>query len=115
MFIATLIVTILFGLIIASFAIQNTGNISLNFFTYTIPNVPTYLAIIGALLIGLLFAWLISMMKGIETGFMLRGKEGKIKASTRENEELTRKIHQLELENARLSTAVNLPTDDKSL
>lgn len=67
--------------------------------------------IIGALLVGLFFAWILSMVKGIGTGFALRGKDGKIKAGNKENEELTRKIHQLEIENAKLTTAANLPVN----
>lgn len=52
-------------------------------------------------------------MKGVGTGMMLRGKESKIKDYSKENAELTRKIHQLELQNARLETAANISVEDE--
>lgn len=55
------------------------------------------------------------MVKGIGTGFAMRGKEHKITDYQKENAELVRKIHQLEITNARLETAANLPSDEKSL
>ncbi len=114
---ATLIVTILMGLVITYFATQNTDSITLHFLNYTLPGIPLYAVVVGALLLGLFLSWLNSLVKGIATGATLRGKESKIKGYGKENAELTRKIHQLELENARLETALNLPagTDDKSL
>ncbi len=112
---ATLIVTVLFGLIIAFFATQNSGVISLNFLNYTIPGIPVYIVVAGALLVGLLFSWIISSIKDIATGFTIRGKENKIKDYRKENAELVKKIHQLELENARLSAKTDAPVDDKSL
>lgn len=112
---ATLIITIFFGLIITYFAIQNTGTISLNFLNYTIPGIPIYVVVVGALLIGLFFSWILSLVKSVSTGFTIRGKESKIKDYKKENAELTKQIHQLELTNARLETAANIPSDDKSL
>lgn len=112
---ATLIITVLFGLIIAYFAAQNTGVISLNFLNYTTPSIPTYIVVVGALLVGLLLAWIISFVKDIETGFTIRGKESKIKDSGKENVELLKSNHQLELENTKLKAETNAPLDDKSL
>lgn len=112
---ATLIVTVLFGLIIAYFATQNTGAISLNFLNYTMPGIPTYIVVIGALLVGLFLSWIISLINDIGTGFTIRGKESKIKDYRKENAELTKRIHQLELENTRLRTENNESADDKSL
>ncbi|MDO8618778.1 MAG: lipopolysaccharide assembly protein LapA domain-containing protein [Candidatus Daviesbacteria bacterium] len=112
---ATLIVTVLFGLIIAYFAIQNTGAISLNFLNYTVPSIPTYIVVVGALLVGLLLSWIISLVKDITTGFTIRGKESKIKDYGKENTELLKLNHQLELENARLMAETKAPEDDKSL
>lgn len=112
--IATLIITIFFGLIIAFFATQNTGFVSIKFLEYAV-SVPVYIAVIGGLLIGLLFSWIISVGKDIGNSFTLRGKEHKITDYKKENEDLLRQIHQLEIRNAKLETAANLPLDDKSL
>ena len=112
---ATLIVTVLFGLIIAYFAIQNTAVISLNFLNYTFPGIPAYIVIVGALLVGLFSSWIISFVNDIATGFTMRGKDSKIKDYGKENAELLKLNHQLELENTRLMAETNAPTDDKSL
>lgn len=113
---ATLIVTISFGLIIAYFATQNTGSLSLNFLNYTLPAVPVYMVVVGALLLGLLLSWIISLVNDVITGFTIRGKESTIKDYKKENEQLTKQIHQLELENTRLKAETNATdVDDKSL
>jgi len=112
---ATLIITVLLGLVMAFFATQNTGVITLHFFSYTFEKIPTYVVVIGALLIGLVLSWIISLINDITTGMTIRGKESKIKDYKKENAELVKKNHQLELENTRLAEQTDAPTDDKSL
>ncbi len=111
---ATLIIVILFGLLIAFFATQNTTSASIHFLNYAF-TVPIYMIVTGALLLGLLFAWIVSMVKDIGNSWAMRGKDHKITDYKKENAELLRQIHQLEITNARLETAANLPSDDKSL
>ena len=112
---ATLIVIVLFGLVIGYFAIQNTGTLSLNFLNYTIPDVPIYMVVGGALLVGLLLSWIISLVGNIATGFTIRGKENKIKDYKKENAQYLKQIHQLEIENTRLMANTSALEDDKSL
>lgn len=112
---ATLIVTVLFGLIIAYFATQNTGVISITFLNYTLTGIPTYIVVAGSLLVGLFLSWIISLVNDIATGFTIRGKESKIKDYKKETAELLKINHQLELENTRLKAETNAPLDDKSL
>ncbi len=98
-------------MITAYFASQNTTPISLNFLNYTTPSVPAYFALVGALLAGLGLSWIFSLINSIATGFTIRGKESTIKDYKKENDELLKKNHQLELENTRLQAA----KDEKSL
>lgn len=112
---ATLIVTFLFGLVIAYFAIQNTTPISLNFLNYTMPRIPSYIVIVGALLVGLFFSLIIGFVNDITTGFTMRGKDNKIKDYKKENTEYLKQIHQLEIENTRLKAYTNTSEEDKSL
>ncbi len=105
----------MFGLIIAFFATQNTAAISLNFLDYQTPGIPTYIIVVGALLVGLFLSWIIGLLNGITTGFTMRGKDNKIKDYGQENTELLKINHQLELENARLKVETEAPLDDKSL
>lgn len=111
----TLIITFLTGLIIAYFATQNTGPVTLHFLNYTFPGIPTYFVVVGALVIGLFLSWIISGVNSIGTGFAMRGKESKIKDYKKENADLTKRIHQLELENTKLSAETGVSPDDKSL
>ncbi len=112
---ATLIITVLFGLVIAFFATQNTAVISLKFLNYQIPGIPTYIVVVGTLLVGLFLSWIISFVNDIATGFTMRGKDSKIKDYGKENTELLKLNHQLELENTRLKAETDAPLDDKSL
>lgn len=112
---ATLIVTVLLGSVIAFFATQNTEVISLSFLNYSLKDIPVYIVIVGALLVGLFLSWIISLINGITTGFAMMGKESAIKDYKKENTELLKKIHQLELENTRLKAETDSPPDDKSL
>lgn len=45
----------------------------------------------------------------------MRGKENKIRDYKKENAEITKKLHQLELENAKLKAETNTSGDDKSM
>ena len=97
-----MIVVLVFGLIFAYFAFQNTAVITLNFLNYSIPGIPAYVVITGALLVGLIFSWFLSLMKGIGTDMTIRGKNSKIKDSGKEIDTLNKKIQLLELENSKL-------------
>lgn len=112
---ATLIITFLIGLIIAYFATQNTGPVTLHFVNNTFSGIPTYFVVVGALLVGLFLSWIISAVNNISTGLAMRGKESKIKDYKKENADLTKRIHQLELENTKLMAETDSPPDDKSL
>ena len=56
-----------------------------------------------------------SLFNDIGTSLTLSGKENKIKDYKKENVELAKRIHQLELENTRLKAETNTADDDKSL
>ena len=88
---ATLIVSVLFGSVIAYFATQNTERLSLNFWNYSVPGIPIYIVVVGGLLAGLLLSWVISLVNSIITAFTIRGKESTIKDYRKENAELTKK------------------------
>lgn len=112
---ATLVVSVLFGIVMAYFATQNTQAISLNFWSYSVPGIPIYVVVVGGLLVGLLLSWIISLVNSIITAFTIRDKESTIKDYRKENAELAKQVHQLELENTRLKAETNAPVDDKSL
>ncbi len=111
----TLLLIVLIGLVISFFATQNTDPISLQFFIYQITEVPKYVVVVGAFLLGLFLSWSINLINNITTGFVMRKKDTKITDFKRENAELVKRVHQLELENAKLKERYNEPEDEKSL
>ncbi len=111
-----IIFAVMMGSGIAYFATQNISLISLHFGTYTSPNIPLYLVATGALLLGLILAWVFSLVNSLSSKMTLHGKENKIKEEEKTIAELTKEIHQLELENTRLKEKSGEgDNDDKSL
>jgi uncharacterized integral membrane protein len=98
----TLIVTVLFGLVIALFAMQNTSGANIHIAQYNFTHVPLYLIMIGSLLVGLLISWVISLLNGVASFFTLQGKEHTIKNADKTIAQLEERVHALEKENARL-------------
>lgn len=110
-----LVVLIAFGIGIALFATQNTQSISVTLLNYPLKSVPLYLIVLGSLLLGFVVSWVISLVDVISSAFKIHGKENKIKDANREISELTKRVHQLELENERLKGESGHQSDDKSL
>lgn len=110
------ILAIIAGLGIGYFATLNTFLISLNFGFYQIANVPAYIVVVGGILVGLLLAWIFSLISKFSSGMKLHGKESKIKEDEKTIAELTKENHHLELENTRLKEKTGEETTDgKSL
>jgi hypothetical protein len=80
-------------------------------------DIPLFYIIIGSLLIGLGLSYLYALIRSISTGFTMRKKDKKIKETKSEIVDLTKRIHQLELENERLknNTTVIEPSDKNAL
>ena len=113
----TLILLLIIGGIMAYLSQNNFTLVTLHLGTYEFSGIPLFYIIIGSLLTGLGLAYLISIFNSILTAFTMHGKDNKIKQGKSENVDLTKKIHQLELENERLknnSTVVE-PQDKNAL
>lgn len=112
----SLIFLLVAGAFIAFFSIQNTEVFTLTFLDYTISNLPVYSVIIGSILVGVLLAYSISFINSISTQMLIRTQHKKIGKERREVAELTKRVHQLELENVGLKVEKD-PTsiDQKSL
>jgi len=104
---AFLILLIISGAVFAYFAAQNTQQISINFLHYTTGNLPLYLVILIALLLGITISWVISFFGFVSTSLTIFGKNSKIKEDKKEIDSLKKKIHDLELENERLKGEVS--------
>lgn len=98
----SLIILIISGAGFAYFATQNTARVSISLFHYTFSNIPVYVVVLAALLIGILIASIISTFGSISTSLTMFGKNSKIKKDSKDIASLNNRIHDLELENERL-------------
>jgi len=113
----TLIIFLIIGSIIAYLATNNSMLVTLHVGPYVFSGIPLFYIIIGSLLIGLGLSYFVALIRSISTGFTIRGKNKKIKQTQSEIVDLTKRIHQLELENERLknNSTVIEPQDKNAL
>ena len=107
-----LIVYVILAIVFAYFSTQNTNPISLTLATYKIENIPIYIVLGVTLLIGLLFSWLHGLVGGFTSSMKIIGKENIIKDERKAIHELTKKVNELQLENARLTGALKSESKD---
>ncbi|OGG34747.1 hypothetical protein A2363_03250 [Candidatus Gottesmanbacteria bacterium RIFOXYB1_FULL_47_11] len=113
----TLILILLVGGIFVYLAQNNLAPVTLRLSSTVITNIPLFYVIIGSLLTGLILAYLIHLVNAIFVAFSMHGKDTKIKKGKSEIVNLTKRIHQLELENERLknNSAEDEPQDTNAL
>lgn len=97
------ILTLVFAIVVAYFATQNTAEVLINFPTYS-RSVPIYLVVLVSLLIGFVFAWVLHLMNAFVSFFTLIGKNNAIKKEKNANTQLTKKVQDLEIEKTKLET-----------
>jgi uncharacterized integral membrane protein len=97
----TLIITVLLGLIFAYFATLNTQSVNVNLANNFL-TVPVYMLAIVSVLIGLLISGVISAIDSIASSFALRSRDSKIRQKEQTVEQLSSRVHELEIENATL-------------
>lgn len=113
---ATLFVLIVSGIAAALFATQNTHTTSISLASYTFLNIPVYLITLGGLLVGILISLVVSFLKSFMLAIKMHGKEVSLTELKKENVELTKQVHKLELENTRLKTRMGeADGDDNSM
>mgnify|MGYP001610331697 FL=1 len=112
-----LILLLVVGSAMAYLSQNNLMLVPLHLGTYTFSDIPLFYIIIGSLLTGLGLAYLIYIVHSIFTAISMHGKDNKIKQGKSDIVDLTKRIHQLELENERLknNTTVIEPQDNNAL
>jgi uncharacterized integral membrane protein len=112
-----LILFIIFGLMFGYFATLNTSLVSIHFGTSSIDNVPIYLLVLASLGVGVVFGALFYSMRAISSWLAWGKKEKEISVAKKEVSDLTRRVHQLEIENAKLKikNGDEDETDEESL
>ena len=89
----SLIVTILFGLGVAYFALQNSMNVVIHMGNYTLIGVPVYAVVVISILVGVLISWVISGLNSLAAYLALRGKDKVIKEDKRTISQLRQDLH----------------------
>lgn len=111
-----LVLFILFGLLFGYFATINTTLASVHFGTTSINSVPMYVIVLASFAIGVLFAAMFYTLRSISAKLAVSKKEKELADAKEEAIHLTKKIHELEIENAKLQTKNgDVPQDEDSL
>lgn len=103
------------GFIFAIFAAQNNTIVDLHIGSYYLYGVPVYLIALTSIWIGIIITWLINATGAVSSMWSMRSKEGKLKTSEQQIAELTKRIHQLELENLKFRKKLNIDIDEKTI
>lgn len=106
-----LILFLVIGAVMAYLAQNNLMPVTLRLGTYIFPGIPLFYIIIGSLLTGLGLAYLIYMVSSIIATYSAHRKDNTIKQGKSDIVDLTKRIHQLEIENAKLKG----PIDENAL
>jgi hypothetical protein len=64
--------------------------------------VPLYLVIIGSLIVGVAISWILHVLDGVSTAIMVHRKNRQLQKTDTSLNALEKRIHDLEVENARL-------------
>jgi putative membrane protein len=112
-----LILLLVIGGIMAYVAQDNLVPVALHLGPYVFADIPLFYVITGSILAGLSIAYLIYLVNSIIISLKLRGKDKKLKETRSEVAELTKRVHQLELENEKLKNnySKNEPSDPNAL
>lgn len=115
----TLILLLLVGGLMAYISQANLELVSVSAGPYILPDVPLFYVIIGSFIGGLAVAYIFHLVHAIASTWELRGKRKEIRQTKDEVMELTKRVHQLELENQKLKLGhieeSDEPEDPKAL
>lgn len=114
MLMVLLILLLIVGGIMAYLAQNNLMLVSLRLGPYVFSDIPLFYIIIGSLLTGLTLAYLIYLVNSIFTALTMHGKDKTIKQTKDEVANLTKRVHQLELENEKLKNNSSSEPQDKN-
>ena len=111
-----LILLLVIGSVLVYLSQYNFTPVSVNLGVYVIPNIPLFYVIVGSFIAGLALSYLVYLVRAISTSFILRSKNNEIRKNQDEILELTKRVHQLELENEKIKNGSDTqPSDQNAL
>ena len=109
-----LILLLVVGSILVYISKFNFMPVSVNLGLYAFSDIPLFYVIVGSVVFGLVLSYLFYLIHAISNSFTLRGKNKEIKENKEEVLELTKNVHQLELENEKQKNKTNPEPQDKN-
>lgn len=107
-----LILFLIIGSVLVYISKFNFTPVTVNLGIHVFSNIPLFYVIVASLLVGLVLSYLVYLVHSISTSFALRGKNKEIKEEKDEVLELTKRVHQLELENEKLEHGFGRTSED---
>jgi uncharacterized integral membrane protein len=99
-----LVLFIVFGLVFGYFSTLNTSLSSVYFGPGAVKNVPMYIIVLASFGIGVVFTAIFNALRSISSGIAWSKKEKELADSKEEAVLLTKRIHELEIDIAKLKT-----------
>jgi len=109
-----LILLLIVGSILVYISKFNFMPVSVNLGMYVISDIPLFYVIVASLVFGLVLSYVVYLVRAISTSFAFRGKDNEIKKNKNEVLELTKRVHQLELENEKLRHSSDVEPKDRN-
>jgi TRAP-type C4-dicarboxylate transport system permease small subunit len=109
-----LILFLVVGSVMVYISKYNFVPVTVNLGIHTFLNVPLFYVIAGSVLFGLVLSYLVYLVRAISTSITLRSKNKEIKEEKEEVLELTKNVHQLELQNEKQKNDVRPEPQDKN-
>ena len=110
-----LFLAIVLSIIFSIFATQNTGQITLFFYNFSLPNIPIYLVVLASALVAFILSLIFQLIKNLSTGLTISSQKTKVNELKKELAEVTREFHKIELENAKYKAELGEPDDENSI
>ena len=110
-----LFLAIVISIIFSIFATQNTGLVTLYFYNFSFPNIPTYLVILASALSAFGISLFLQLIKSLSSGMTISSQHNRIKTLKRELADVTKELHKMELENAKFKAESGEPEDENSI
>lgn len=111
-----LILILVSGSLLVYLSQSNLTPVALQFGPYVFPNIPLFYVIVGSLVIGLGLSYIFYLVHAISNSLAMRSKDTVIKKNRNTVAELTKRVHQLELENEKLKRkSSGTPVDPNAL
>jgi len=107
-----LLVTVISGIAIAYFGMQNISPVTIRLNEYVWNDVPLYLVIVGSLLVGLFMAGIFYFARSVSSTLTIYGKDRAIKKTKHTVAELEQRVRELEAEEARLKSTLSSPVEN---